>query len=210
MAVTTETNRTAELTTNGVVEDFDFAMLIHAASEVQVWYKPTGGTYSQLTLNTDYGIVFTEDGGTVSTNGYTAPLAAGKLLIIRWIPLTQQTNWLYLDNHSEPQHQDDFDRASIRPIQIWEYLRRALKFAIHSTTKDIAFPEPESDKYLRWNETGTELTNVENITLEELDAVVTALASGDILRFNGTNFVNESGIREYHISLISLGEVVSF
>ena len=159
MTVATETNRTAELTTDGVVEDFDFDMLIHATSEVQVWYEATGGAYTQLTLETDYGVVFTEDGGTVSTNGYTAPLAAGKLLIIRHIPGTMETNWLYLDNHSEGQHQSDFDRSVMRYLQLLEQIERAVKFAITSDTKDITFPEPVANQMIGWDAAGTGLEN---------------------------------------------------
>lgn len=138
MSVTTETNRTAELTTNGVVTEFDFDMLIHADSEVQVYYKPAGGDYSLLTLDTHYTVVFTEDGGTVTTIGVDSPYVAGKLLIIRHLPLTQLTNWLYNDNHTEQTHQDDFDRSVMRDLQIQEQLDRCIGFAIYTLAADIA------------------------------------------------------------------------
>lgn len=199
MAVTTEDNRTAELTTDGVVTDFDFDMLIHAASEVQVWYKATGGSYTELTLETDYGVTsFTEDGGTVSTNGYTAPLAAGALLIIRHLELTMQTNWLYLDNHSETQHQDDFDRCVMRDLQMQEQLDRAVGFAIHSSTSGIEFPEPASDQMIGWNTAATALENKTaesaltvsdygKTLIDDADAVTarTTLGLGTIATFAG-------------------------
>ena len=165
MTVRTENNRIEELTTDGVVEEFDFDMLIHDASEVQVWHKVTGGEYTQLTLESDYGVVFTEDGGTVSTNGYTAPLVAGSLLVIRHIELTQQTNWLYLDNHSEQQHQDDYDRSSMRDIQLQEQIDRAVKFATYSSTVDIEFPEPVANQLIGWNAAGTGLENKTPLSL---------------------------------------------
>lgn len=189
MSITTETNRTAELTTDGVETDFDFSMLIHSASEVEVWYKATGGSYSQLTLNTDYGIVFTGLGGTVSTDGFIAPLAAGTLLIIRHIELTQQTNWLYNDNHSEQQHQDDFDRSVMRDLQIQEQLDRAVGFAITSPTVDIEFPEPLSDNVIGWNTAATALENKDLVA----DIVALPAADGNFIVGDGTNFVVESG-----------------
>lgn len=161
MAITTENNRTAELTTDGVETEFDFSMLIHADTELKVFYKATGGDYSQLTLDTHYTVVFTEDGGTVTTIGGDSPYAAGTILIIRYLPLTQLTNWLYNDNHTEQTHQDDFDRSVMRDIQQQEELDRCPKFETHSSTLDIVFPEPDAGKSLRWNAAGTDLINAE-------------------------------------------------
>lgn len=159
MTIATESNRTAELTTDGVETEFDFGMLIHADTEVQVWYEATGGSYTQLVLDTDYTVVFTEDGGTVTTIGGSSPYAAGTILIIRHIALTQQTNWLFNDNHTGPQHEDDFDRAVMRDLQIQEQLDRCPKFPAYSETIDIIFPEPEAGKSIRWNSDGDDLIN---------------------------------------------------
>ena len=71
--ITSEDNRTSELATNGIVTEFDFDMLIHDDSEVQVWYKVTDGEYEELTLGTNYTVVFDEDGGTVTTTGPDSP-----------------------------------------------------------------------------------------------------------------------------------------
>lgn len=186
MAVTTEINRTAELTTDGAETEFDFGMLIHADSEVQVWYEVAGGDYALLTLGTNYTVSFTEDGGTVTTIGVDSPYAAGKLLIIRHIELTQKTNWLYNDNHSEPQHQDDFDRSSMRDLQIQELLDRAVGFAITSPTTGIEFPEPSAGEYIAWNDAGTALQN--RAALTSLD-----YTDGNFIVGDGTNWIVESG-----------------
>lgn len=200
MAVTTENNRTDELITDGVVEEFDFSMLIFDKSEVEVYYKPDDGRYNSLLLDTNYGVTFTEDGGTVSTNGYSAPLAAGKLLIIRHLELTQQTNWLYNDNHTEQTHQDDFDRAVMRDLQIQGELNRCPKFPIHSSTKDITFPEPQVGYLIGWNSAGDNLTNISppaaagaiTAILNDLDDVIIAAPiNGDLLRYNGTEWTND-------------------
>jgi hypothetical protein len=159
MSVLSEANRTAELTTDGVETDFDFSMLIHAESELLVFYKATGGSYSQLTLNTHYTVEFGEAGGTITTIGGSSPYAAGSIVIIRHLPITQQTNWLYNDNHTEQTHQDDFDRAVMRDLQIQEELDRSPKFPVHSSTKDITFPEPAAGESIRWNSAGDDLIN---------------------------------------------------
>lgn len=200
MAITTEDNRTDELTTDGVETDFDFDMHIHHESEVQVWYEPAGGRYNSLLLYTNYGVVFTDDGGTVSTDGYSAPLGAGKLLIIRHLEITQQTNWLYNDNHTGQQHQDDFDRTVMRDLQIQEQLDRCVGFAIHSSTRDITFPEPEANYLVGWNAAGDDLTNISPpeagaaipVVLNDLDDVVIAApVNGDLLRYDGIKWTND-------------------
>ena len=211
MAITTETNRTDELTTDGVETDFDFALLIHDESWLQVKYKAdAGGDYTDLVLDTDYGVVFTESGGTVSTEGYRVPLADGKLLIIRRPPLTEKTNWLYNDNHTEQTHQNDFDHRSMCDIWLLEQLDRCPKFPIHSDTVDITFPEPVANEIIGWNAGGTDLTNMsisaiavlvsaeiiagdvpENLDdLADVDAVQ---VNGNFIVADGTNWVSESG-----------------
>ena len=159
MSVVTETNRTAELSTDGVETDFDFGMLIHQNDWLEVYYKVTGGAYGLLTLNTDYTVSFNELGGTITTIGGSSPFATGSLLIIRRPPFTELSNWLYLDNHSEFQHQNDFDQRAAVDIYMLELLERAPKFDITSSTKGITFPEPVANEIIGWNGAGDDLEN---------------------------------------------------
>ncbi|KKN77573.1 hypothetical protein LCGC14_0358480 [marine sediment metagenome] len=216
MTVASETNRTAELTTDGIVEDFDFDLLIFNETEVEVYFKATGGLYAQLTLNSDYGVIFTKYGGTVSTDGFTAPLVAGTLLIIRHIPDTQQTKWLNLDSHSETQHQDDFDRAVIRILQLLEQLARSPKFPIHSSTTGIVFPEPAANQFIGWDSAGKDLENkpasgesaplVQNFN-DLNDVAVGSPTIGDMVQWNGSAWVKVSNISVASIELVKPGNV---
>lgn len=214
MSITTENNRTAELVTDGSETEFDFSMLIHDESEVSVYFKATGGSYAQLTLNSDYGVTYTEYGGTVSTDGYTAPLAAGTLLIIRHIDITQQSNYVYNDIHTGQRHQDDFDRTVMRDLQIQELIKRAVKFAIHSSTKDIAFPEPEANKYVGWDSAGAALTNKTpdalglTAALNDLsDVDVGSPTIGDMVQWDGSSWKKVSNISVASIELVKPGNV---
>lgn len=159
--ITSETNRTAEVSTDGVVTEFDFGLLIHEGSELDVFYKATGDEYSQLVLDTDYNIVFTEDGGTITTIG--TPWAAGTLLMVRNLMFTHTSNWLFNDTHSEDAHQKQFDRAVMRAIELYEHIRRSIKFPIHSNTVDVDMPELVSLNYLRVNADGDGFEFVENV-----------------------------------------------
>lgn len=200
MAITTEDNRTDELTTDGSETEFDFDMLIFADTEVQVWYEVTGGNYTQLTLDTDYTVVFTDDGGTVTTIGGSSPFAAGKILIIRHIALTQVTNWLYNDNHTGPQHMSDFDRSVMRDLQMQEELDRCPKFATSSPTTGIEFPEPLANAHIGWDSAGDELENkviLEGITIPALTpgSVLFADAAGVISQDNNNLFWDDTNKR---------------
>ena len=175
MSITSEKNRMAAYTTDAVETEFDFDFLIHAASEVQVWHKETGLNYYRLTLNTHYGVVFTEAGGTVSTDGFRAPLIAGTLLIIRHIDITQETNWIFNDNHTGPQHEDDFDRSVMRDLQQQEEIDRSPKFLSTSGTTEITMPEPEAASFITWNTDADDLTNT---TISEIASEVASVLEG--------------------------------
>ncbi len=216
MAVATELNRTSELTTDEIIVDFDFDMLIYNESEVDVYFAATGGSYALLTLNTDYGVVFTEFGGTVSTSGFTAPLVAGTLLIVRHIPDTNETSWLYNDKHSETQHQDDFDRAVIRVLQLLEQIERAPQFAIHSQTTDITFPEPLANQFIGWDSTGENLENKpasgESAPLvqdfNDLDDVAVGSPTvGDMVQWDGSSWKKIASASLSYFELIKTGNV---
>lgn len=175
MTVTSEKNQMAAFTTNGVVDGFDFDLEIYSESEIEVWYEPDGGNYYQLILNTDYGVVFGDGSGTVSTDGYRAPLLAGKLLLMRHLDILSETNWFNNDSHSETQHQTDFDRGCMIDLQQQEEIDRSPKFAKTSSTKNITVPEPLADQLISWNGDGDDL---KNITLAELATYVASLLSG--------------------------------
>ena len=161
-------------------------------------------------------MVFTEFGGTVSTSGFTAPLVAGTLLIVRHIPDTNETSWLYNDKHSETQHQNDFDRAVIRILQLLEQIERAPQFAIHSQTKDITFPEPIANQIIGWNGAADDLENKTPVgevppTVTDFDDLgdvdVDAPTVGDMVQWDGSSWKKVSNISVASIELVKPGNV---
>lgn len=211
MSVTSETNRTAELSTDGVETEFDFSMLIHADTELEVYYKATGDDYAQLTLNTHYTVLITQDGGTVTTIGGSSPYAAGSILIIRHLPITQQTNWLYNDNHTGQQHQDDFDRGVMIDLQIQEQLDRCPQFPIHSPTTGITFPEPYADAHIGWDSAGVDLENkviLAGITIPAMTQGSVPFADGaGALTEDNTNFFYDDANNTLRIKRVLSGGV---
>lgn len=194
MSILSEANRTAELSTDGVETGFDFDLLIHAESELQVWYKVTGGDYSQLVLATDYTIEFTPAGGTVTTKGGSSPFAAGSILMIRHLPITQQTRWTYNDIHTSKAHEDDFDRAVMRDLQLQEQLDRCPQFPIESPTTGITFPEPFADAYIGWDSAGVDLEN--KVIL--VGITIPAMTQGSVPFADGTGALKEDNANFFY------------
>jgi len=197
MSITSESNRTAALATDGVETEFDFTLLIHAESELQVWYRVTGGDYSQLTLNTHYTVEFNSAGGTVTTIGASSPYAAGDIVIIRHLAITQETNYLYNDTHSEQSHQDDFDRSVMRDLQIQEQLDRCVGYDTTSGHVNIIFPDPLAEAYIGWNSAGDALENkvvIVGVTIPALTpgSVLFADAAGVISQDNSNFFYDDA------------------
>lgn len=172
MTIATESNRMAAYATDGIITGYDFDFEIYDEAEVEVWYRESGKAYSQLGLNTDFGVTFGDGAGTVTTDGYRAPLQAGALLLIRHLNILQETDWFNNDSHSEDQHQIDFDRGCMIDLQQQEELDRSPKFIKTSSTRLITFPEPEADRLISWN---GDADNLKNITLAEIAQYVASL-----------------------------------
>lgn len=160
MTVTAEKNRMAAYATDGVVVEFDFDFEIYDESEIEVWYRPTDDIYTQMTLNTHYGVTFGDGAGTITTDGYDAPFPTGHLLLIRHLDILSETNWFNNDSHSETQHQSDFDRNCMIDLQQQDEIDRSPKFTKTSSTKDVTVPEPEAGKVLGWNDDADDLRNI--------------------------------------------------
>lgn len=210
MTVDAETNRVS-YDTDGVETEFDFSFEIHADSWLLLRFQPTGGSWSNLVLNTDYTVsrIAGELGGTVTTlNVYPA----GTLRIIRIPPNRQETEYEHRTALYSGTLESDTDIPVIQNISQQEQIDRALKFDIASTTEDITVPEPESNKVLGWNAAGDGLENKTpdalglTAALDDLtDVDVSTPAVGDMARYDGSNWVKTKAPTVDSIELIKSG-----
>lgn len=79
-----------ETASNGSNTAFSFSFKIFASTDLLVYTKPTGGSYTLKTLNSDYTVAFDSDAETGTVTFGSAP-ATGTVKIKRSLGLTQAT-----------------------------------------------------------------------------------------------------------------------
>jgi len=155
MTVSSTTNRIS-YAGDGTTKDFTYPFKIFAETDLVVILRDADGNETTLTLNTDYTVsgVGNESGGTVSLT--TAPASGETLVIIRQLPLTQETDYVENDPFPAESHEEALDRLTMIAQQLQEQIDRAPKLAESSSLSNITFPEG-ANKFIKWNSDGTDL-----------------------------------------------------
>lgn len=166
MTVSSNTNRKS-FTGNAVTTSFGTSpMVFFDTSDLKVYVVTTAtGAATLLTENTHYTVSGGAGStGTVSLAGgsapYGAPSAAQTLLIVRELPLTQETDLANNDASDAEVVEDALDRLTIIAQQLEDANNRALTLP----TSDVSgasteLPVPSASTLIGWNSTGTALEN---------------------------------------------------
>lgn len=180
MTVATTINRVQtdgdDSTTSFPTTGFSFFL----ESELEVYLVDTTtdpDTETLQTITTHYTVTG-GDGSTGTVEMVTAPSATEKLLIVRVLPLTQSTDLVNNDSSDADVVEEVFDRGTMIAQQLEEGLDRAIKLPISSDVTDLAIPDPESEKHLRWNTAATALENVDIVALDALGLPLTVANGG--------------------------------
>lgn len=115
------TERKQSFTTNGVTVDFPFTFKATETNQIYCQYTPTGGETSDYT---NFTVVLTESGGTVTTNDI---LSAGELLIYRVVPLTQNIDYVRGGRFPAESHETALDKLTLQNQDQQEELDRTIK-----------------------------------------------------------------------------------
>lgn len=165
MTVATTINRES-FNGDGVTVTFDFTFKAFEDTDIKVVVRDAVGTETTLILDTDYtAIVNAGAGGTVTLIGAyaaTPPATGKKLTIYRDIPYTQQIDPIENDPQRADVQEEGLDRAVILTQQLKDMLARSIQLPVSTAFANLSLPEPQAEKYLRWNALGNAL---ENITL---------------------------------------------
>lgn len=202
MAVSTTTNRVS-YSCNGSVTDFDFTFPIFQSSDLQVYLRTVAtGVEVLLTETTDYSVAPTnndyENGGTVTTVAtYTS---AYELLIIREVPLTQQTDYVDGDAFPADSHESALDRLTMIVQQLNELFNRSLVTPkTDDETLDMEIPSSvdRASRFLYFDASG-EPTAVQNLAgaIAATAFAETLLDDTDAEEARGTLKVNSNIIYE--------------
>jgi hypothetical protein len=164
------------------------------AAHIRVVRRTSAGAETVLTAGTQYDVAGAGDlaGGSVTIKAGHEPDATDRIVIVRNVPITQETDYVENDAFTAETHERALDKLTMINQQQTEELGRALKLPISASASDIDFPEPVGGALIKWNSGGTALETAQLASLGgSLDVLVSEPAEGDFLAWNGTHFVNE-------------------
>ena len=192
MALETITVR-AELNGDGSEGPFQCGFRVLNASDVKVYVD---GSATPKSLNTHYTVANagTTSNATVTFTSGNFPQAGTKnVVLVREVPYTQPSNYQNNTALDAETLEASFDRATMQAQQSTEKIDRSLKFSdtateIDATVTEIAAPaDSRKNKYIGFDDSG-------NMSLA--DAISNPLITstnpqaGDMLRYNGSKYVN--------------------
>lgn len=165
------------------------------SSHIRVVRRTSGGTETELTEGVEFDVSGAGDlaGGSVTIKAGHEPAATDRIVIVRNVPITQETDYVENDAFTAETHERALDKLTMINQQQTEELGRAIKLPISTSVADINFPEPVGDALIKWNSGGTSLETAALASLpSDIDLVLSEPVSGQMLRWNGTRFVNVS------------------
>ena len=180
--------------TNGSTTVFSVPFVFFETTDLQViLVNTTTAVETTLTLTTHYTVT----GGSGSAGSLTtvATYASGYTLVIqREIPYTQEIDYEPNDGFPADVNEEGLDRGTMQVQQVRRRARQTpqLPATYDPESGDIGLPLPEAGMLLVGNtaEDGWENASISTITPSSLPIVLSSAASGDVLEFNGTNWVN--------------------
>lgn len=151
------------------------------------------GVETVKTLTTHYTVTG-GDGATGTVTMLTAPASGVTLVLEREVPYTQATDYVSNDSFPADAHEQALDKVTMLAQQAIRDVRTSpslpLSFDPDNDARPV-MPVPEANKLVM----GTDAEGWENVTVSDLaiasiPVVITAAANGDILMFNGSNWVD--------------------
>lgn len=184
MTVTT-TYEPATYTGDGSTTQFSLNHLVYESSHLSV---KLDGVSTAAWSATGYG-----DAGGVTITMDSAPASGVTVLIERIVPYTQNTDLENFDGNPADVTEQQFDLLAMADQQIAEAQDRAVLAPIGTslTTNTIIGTIDSTAKVLTITTDGPAASDLVSISTS-IDAVITSAASGDILEYDGTNWINVS------------------
>lgn len=168
-------------TGDGVTDEFSFPYLVFQSSHISI---TVDGTANTAWSATGYG-----DSGGITITFDSAPADESSIIIKRIVPLTQATDLQNFDGNPSDVQEKQYDLNVMISQQQQEQIDRTVKFPSDSTVASFEVtgtPSTES-QFMIVTTTGIALGNPTSITF---DTLFSGLASGDLLKYNGSAWVN--------------------
>ena len=169
---------------------FSFPYLFYSNSHLKVYLDGV-----LKTITTHYTVTGAESpaGGTVTF--ITAPGTDVEIVIQRIAPTTQETDLENFDGNPADVTEKQFDLLAMVDQQLTEQVARTILAPIGTTltTNTISGDITATNKILLISTAGPTAAAIADVDTS-LDAVFTSLANGDMIQYNGTNWVNIAGL----------------
>lgn len=199
MTLSTTAN-TQSYTGDGSTTAFAFPYLFYADSDLKVYQNGT-----LKTISTHYTVTGAESpsGGTVTF--VTAPASDDAIVIQRVVSLNQETDLENFDGNPADVTEKQFDLLAMMSQQIDENVDRAILAPIGTslTSNAISGTIDSTTRVLTLTTSGPATATIASLGTA-LDVLLSGEASGDLLRYDGTNWVNVTEISTTNIADASI------
>lgn len=145
---------------NGATTVFAFPYRFLESSDLTVIVVLATGTQVTQVLNTDYTVTGAGDdaGGTVTM--IVAPASGEQLVIVREVPLTQETDYISGDPFPAESHERALDKLTMISQRLESLISRSIRLSdADLLVTSTILPPPSPGSSLIWNLTGTALVN---------------------------------------------------
>lgn len=189
MTLSTSDN-TQSYTGDGSTTEFSFPYLFYADGDLDVYLD---GTLQTITTHYTVSGAGNSNGGTVTF--VTAPPNGDSVIIQRTVDLLQETDLENFDGNPADVTEKQFDLLVMADQQIDEKTDRAILAPLGTslTSNNISGTIDSTSRVLTITTSGPAATALADLDTS-LDVVLTGEASGDFLRYDGTNWVNVTEI----------------
>lgn len=111
-------------------------------------------------LNTDYTVTGAGDDAGGSITMATAPASGERLIIVREVPLTQETDYISGDPFPAETHERALDKLTMITQRLESLIGRSIRLSDGDLlVTSVILPAPSPGSSLIWNSTGTALVN---------------------------------------------------
>ena len=145
---------------NGATTAFAFPYRFLANADLVVTLVRADTTQVVKVLNTDYTVTGAGDdaGGTVTM--MVAPATGQQLVIVRDVPLTQETDYISGDPFPAESHETALDKLTMISQRLNNLISRSIRLSdADLLVSSTILPSPIANATLVWNATGTAIVN---------------------------------------------------
>lgn len=166
-------------------------------SHVRVVRRSIAGVESILTEGVDYDVSGAGDasGGSVTFKAGKEPDTGDGIVIIRNLPITQETDYVENDAFTAETHERALDKLTMINQQQTEELNRAIKLPIGYGGDAVTLKDPVAYRFLRFSSDGSAIEPVEvtSSVTEFAPVLSSSVAEHSLLKYEGGNWSDAAG-----------------